>query len=737
MAQPLQKKATEILTKTDYERVSPLESELTLFKRQTDPRFGDIQILQHNKSRNFFAAKEHVVNDLNAAAELIAIAKKRLMQQHPHILSVVDYSSAKKSQLCSTNYVIKFFYEYPHSDFLKESTERQKTGVSFSHEELVHYLYQQLLALSHLEYIGRFHGDVRPVHVTISKTELLSKLIDKSDLITSAEKAKQAQAQHVIAKDSLYQSPALFENLKKNNLKFELNQNKEDLFALGLVFLEVGNQAPIQNVYASPKGVFDADALQAHLNAFKNHYVAQSPLLTSVVTELLVLNQENRPVASELLHRMPDYKTVIRAIQERGTDTSNALSYSIINQPRGFAEKPNVTVNTTLPSDDQNPVKQEPQYTTQWVPHVDHKYIRLDKSVERPRVIPYKDENSKVLVHTAPFPEDTTVRVQNPPRQFVVTKSIENPDRVLYLAPTADQEGTQHYLNNNYKNYLATQNEVVVERIHHKYIGPGQFQVEKSVEVINKDGTITQVANNEAKPADVREKSPSNVQLPAKVSTPEPLAKLSNPPPPVKVSGPAPPSPRVSNPATPPRLSNVEPAPKLSQPPPVSPRVSNVEPAPKVSQPPPVSPRVSNVEPAPKVSQPPLVSPRPSNAEPIPRGSNLEQPPKTSNPVISPRVSNAEPLPRPSNPALSPRISNAEPPERNSVIHNEPVAKNSLSEPAEQRRSTSPNVRHDSSLTAGHKEEPHKRESSVGGKKPSTAELQDEPKRESLGGLFD
>lgn len=427
-----QKNAIEILGKDDYAKVSTLEKDLKVFKQQNDPRFGDITIYQHARSKNYIAVKQHVVNDQKAAAELIVWARKRLLQQYPHVLSILDYSVEKKSELCATNYIIKFFFDYPHSDLLRECLERHKAGVAFSHEELIHYLYQQLHALQFLEFQGRFHGDVRPLHISLSKLEILSKIIDKSDLISNRDKARQVQAQHLIQKDSLYVPPFYYEQLKKNSLKFESNSHKDDAYALGLSILEAGVQTSIQNIY-DVNGAFNHQNLDLHLHSFKNRYVAINPLLTSTLFELLKANENERPAPSEILGKMPPYQSIIDFLKRKAQNDSNPLSRSLLPEPVSLKNNQVIKVNAELPGDNNTSVTNSTTISGNWVPKIEHKYIRADKSVERPVVVPYYDENSKVLVHTTPFPDKSDIIVKSIPP--VVTKSIENPDNVVYMAP--------------------------------------------------------------------------------------------------------------------------------------------------------------------------------------------------------------------------------------------------------------------------------------------------------------
>lgn len=66
----------------------------------------------------------------------------------------------------------------------------------------------------------------------------------------------------------------MYQNLKKGNLNFELNPQKEDSFALGLVLLEAGNGQSIQTIYDTKAGLVSEQALNEQLGAFGAKYGA-------------------------------------------------------------------------------------------------------------------------------------------------------------------------------------------------------------------------------------------------------------------------------------------------------------------------------------------------------------------------------------------------------------------------------------------------------------------------------
>jgi hypothetical protein len=299
-----------LLKDADYARVSDLEKSFKFFKRINDPRFGDISIIQNPQNRQFLAVREKKINDRAETGRQILAARQRVNLKSPYLLELKDYSVTKQSELCSTFYILKLFYEYPRSDLRKEIQEKQSNGQPFSHIELTHLFYQQIMAQSTLQAHDQTHGDMQPLHIGWDRETMVSKLIDRYEEPGNQAKTKQIQKNRLIAGHNLYQSPTMYANLKKGNLNFNFDPAKEDAFALGLVMLEAGNGQSVQNIYDKSKGTVDQVVLQKHIDDFNKKFGTDNALLTSSVASLVTFDENSRPTARQIESSIPTYDTV-------------------------------------------------------------------------------------------------------------------------------------------------------------------------------------------------------------------------------------------------------------------------------------------------------------------------------------------------------------------------------------------------------------------------------------------
>lgn len=315
-----------LLKDADFNKVSQYDRSFRQIKSLNDPRFGDIQILQNPSTRQVIGVRERKVTDKSEAARLIVAARNRLELKNPYLVNLLDYSVVKQSELCSSFYIIKYYFEYPRTDLRKLIVDREKNGQGLTSAELTNVLYQQNQAQAYLQSQGLAHGDLQPLYIGYDPERSESKLIDKSDTLINDQAIIQAQKNRMVSGQPLYVSPTMYSNLKKGSTKFQFDRNKEDAFALGLVLLEAGNGRSIQNIYDSKTGQINQGALDQHLEEFNRRFSGQNTLLTSHVSQMVNLNEAARPSPAQIKASLPPYEEVkARLAVDGSTNTSSGF----------------------------------------------------------------------------------------------------------------------------------------------------------------------------------------------------------------------------------------------------------------------------------------------------------------------------------------------------------------------------------------------------------------------------
>lgn len=137
----------ETVTKADYDKKSPLDTQLEVIKKEHDPRFGDCIRAQNRTTGQVYVIKEKLANSKAEADRDILNMQSRMRIDHPHIQKMIDWSSTMKSGLCSKNWKIRGYYEWPETDLAQAMRQLHNSKQQYSHEDLTHMAYQMLDAL--------------------------------------------------------------------------------------------------------------------------------------------------------------------------------------------------------------------------------------------------------------------------------------------------------------------------------------------------------------------------------------------------------------------------------------------------------------------------------------------------------------------------------------------------------------------------------------------------------------
>lgn len=325
-----------LLKDADFSKASQFEKSHRQIKTLNDPRFGEINILQNASTRQVVAVREKKVTDKNEAGRLILAARNRMNLKNPYLVNLLDYSVTKQSELCSSFYVIKYFFEYPRTDLRKLVADREKSGQTLSSQELTNILYQQNQAQAYLQSQGLAHGDLQPLFIGYDPERMESKLIDKAESLPNDQAIITAQKNRLISGQPLYMSPVMYSNLKKGNTKFQFDRNKEDSFALGLMLLEAGNGQSIQNIYDSKTGQVNQAILSQHLDSFNKKFGGSNSLLTSHVSSMTNLNEAARPSPTQIQSSLPPFEEIKNRFAEGSTNASYAYGQTGSNSQSQF-----------------------------------------------------------------------------------------------------------------------------------------------------------------------------------------------------------------------------------------------------------------------------------------------------------------------------------------------------------------------------------------------------------------
>lgn len=358
----------------DFNKKSSYDQTYKFVRKVPDPRFGEVSIMGNQSTRDQIMMRERKYNDKNEAGRAINAIRARMANNNPYGLKLLDYSTAKQSELCSTIYIVRQFWELPGVDMRREFSQRQANNQYFTEAELSQIAYNVIKANP-----AGMHGDISPLNIVMDKATNAPRLIDKSEEPQNPNRIINIQKQKIIGNQPIYQSPNIYSNLKKNNLKFNVDPSKEDAFSLGLTLLELGNLKPVNNIYNAQTKEIDRQALERHIAEFRSRY-SPNGFLVSTVEGLSRYDENMRLGMRELEASLPnenEFKSRMAsnvytqsanpgfATQTTTTSTNQMMvqpTTTITNEVKFTAINPTIDMNAPPVAPDKNPFYRPPQF---------------------------------------------------------------------------------------------------------------------------------------------------------------------------------------------------------------------------------------------------------------------------------------------------------------------------------------------------------------------------------------
>ena len=291
------------ISDAEYNRKWDQESMLIPNRRANDPRFGEIHIFKKKNSNDIVFSKEKMSSNKQQAGKDIKELKLRMAVNRPNVQKLLGYSTSTRNELCSTSYFTQGFYEFPKSDLHKESLLRIQNGQSFTEPDLSSIASQALSGLNNLHNQKVTHGDIRPQFIGFRNENndviILDRLGDPSPI-------EKIQAAYIISgKTQLYLSPEMYKKIQGKDNLAQYDPFKNDVYALAMSILEVGNGQPIRGIY-NTDGTIHQTKLDDHIKAFSQKYKGE--FLNNFVKISLSKDQNKRHTAMELSDKLENWK---------------------------------------------------------------------------------------------------------------------------------------------------------------------------------------------------------------------------------------------------------------------------------------------------------------------------------------------------------------------------------------------------------------------------------------------
>lgn len=263
-------------------------------KKIADLRYGECTLLQAKSNKDLVIMKEITINTYKDYVETLSKWESRLKLEHPNILQLIGLCTKEESQFCSKFYKIFLLFEYIKTDLDEEIQAKRRKNTVFTKDELTFLIFCCVNSLFYYQKCNLAHGDVRSASVFVSQNGVY-KMVEHS-FFNGPSSFLQVQYNLERAHTGVYLSPQLMGSLGKARPSH--NPGKSDVFALGMVILEVGLLEKLDDCYDFKESKILWSILETKLELFKKRFPGW---ITSVVTGMLKESEDERMDFGEIL----------------------------------------------------------------------------------------------------------------------------------------------------------------------------------------------------------------------------------------------------------------------------------------------------------------------------------------------------------------------------------------------------------------------------------------------------
>jgi hypothetical protein len=325
------------------------------YKRESstaDPVLGTIAILVSPDRSHRVMAVDRVFYEREEAEVEIERQTARLGLRHRNLVNLLDFAVSETTTLKSTVFGVRAFYELPGVS-LKNLLSEAKDSKMADHISDIGWLHQLVSdvadAMNYLKTKKLQHGAINLNTIYFNKENSCFKL----NLFNAcSDTMNQTHLEAMLKGLTIYVSPQIADAFKSNRtFGIQHNQEKSDVFSLGLVFLRCLLRDKWVSIYDG-RGNFRRKEYKKALYSLSVK-LERHPKLSAVLKRMLEFKEESRPTIIELNDLLQRSTDIISVNAKASPIPEKARNYSIgpFNQSATF-EKIYQSNSTMAPSKD-------------------------------------------------------------------------------------------------------------------------------------------------------------------------------------------------------------------------------------------------------------------------------------------------------------------------------------------------------------------------------------------------
>ena len=275
-----------LITSEEYARNFEDDLSYTPYRKFQHQIYGKLDLFRETSTNRIIMSSTESFDSFETVRDAIAVVKARETLNQPSLLYLIDFAVQKRTNFCSTLYLVTKYLEFPLTNLSKDIRDRKTRDEFYSHKEIGLVINQMLSVLANLYEKRVFHGNISTFTIQHRKANQMFVLLDYFNM---EDDLLEFHQQNTSLGSDNFNSPELHFN-KNQYAKKPINGFKNDIFSLAMVVLSMGLLSSVQDCYLE-KGQFDWQ----YLDTLKMHFEKKYGGPNSALVQSLRLMLQEQP----------------------------------------------------------------------------------------------------------------------------------------------------------------------------------------------------------------------------------------------------------------------------------------------------------------------------------------------------------------------------------------------------------------------------------------------------------
>lgn len=278
------------------------------------PELGPHVAFKHQPSGTLLIEKTNRFDTKFDADQFLQLYKLRQSVRHKGLVKLVDFKINEELKVPMPEYVVRGYYEFLRKNLRAIKEDRKNSKVKFREREIFQILYDLVDVLAFMESQGFSHSDLRPTLILVDSPSDYNFPLNSSFLVCDSlnqfESWEDKQRFYINNELDLYLPPDVYEALARGFDFIDHDKFKTDVFALGLMILEIAIEPDLQKIYDRPLKSFRRERLDTAITLFLEK-LDPNNILRKLIYGMLDFNEDSRFTFEELLKHLADRESTI------------------------------------------------------------------------------------------------------------------------------------------------------------------------------------------------------------------------------------------------------------------------------------------------------------------------------------------------------------------------------------------------------------------------------------------